>query len=52
MFAQSLTDKLIGFDKYEMISIGTMRGARKIGIPDGFVLPKILKDLLMSLAFI
>jgi len=35
MFAQSLTDKLIGFDKYEMISIGTMRGARKIGIPDG-----------------
>ena len=35
IFAKSLTDKLIGLLKYEIISITTIRGKRTIGTPLG-----------------
>ena len=35
MFAASLTDKLTGLERYDINSIGTNNGAKKIGIPGG-----------------
>ena len=35
IFAKSLTDRLTGLTKYEIISIGMRRGASTIGIPGG-----------------
>jgi hypothetical protein len=46
MLANSLTDKLIGRIKYEIISIGIRRGARAIGTPDGKKYVKNLKPCL------
>ena len=38
MFAKSLTDKLIGLLKYEIISITTINGSNTIGTPLGTII--------------
>tara|TARA_A100001011_G_scaffold333073_1_gene360616 strand:+ start:422 stop:628 length:207 start_codon:yes stop_codon:yes gene_type:complete len=35
MFAKSLTDKLIGLERYDIISIGTSNKSIGFGTPDG-----------------
>jgi hypothetical protein len=43
MLAASLTDKLTGRERYEIISIGISRGAKNIGTPGGKKIEKNFK---------